>query len=520
MKLIASLVALGLGGMLVLSVLLMKRQAQQDTDLAVVAATQSITSMLSEAERVMTLNRPFLGQACTPQLVRQMGRSAALSPHLRGVRLLQNNVTVCSSLGGVPDLLLLPDAAREGPVVLLTRGDLLTPSEPLLIVAQQYPEGAVAVSLSGFFLRQVLRATADRPGLVFRAGGLELDASGAVRRSRDAYSLPASGRYAFSLATDPRHPVHDRSLLREALPWLLLSLLTAVGVTSLLWWWLHRQVSDNGLLRRAVDAGEIRPWYQPIVESRTGRLAGCEVLARWYSRHSGVIPPDMFIPQAERSGLIIPLTRHLLKQVARELGTLRQELPVDFHLSFNLSAAHAGDASLPETCRMLQTALPGVILVAEITERERYEPSARLPELLNALRAGGVRVALDDFGTGYAGLSALDQLPVDYIKLDRSFTMQIRENIPADKHLLMAEMVTEMAHKMKLEVVAEGVETDCQRDWLTAHGVSWQQGYLFSRPLPLADFSAYLRCYVPQGKYTADNVPKTDSCGGSSGSPG
>lgn len=246
-----------------------------------------------------------------------------------------------------------------------------------------------------------------------------------------------------------------------------------------------------------MEAGEIRPWYQPVVDSRTGQLAGCEVLARWHSPRRGVIPPNHFIPQSERSGMIVPLTRNLLKQVARELGPLGRELPAGFHLAFNLSAAHAGDTSLLLTCRMLQAALPGVILVAEITERERYEPSLRLPELLPALRAAGVRVALDDFGTGYAGLSALEQLPVDYIKLDRSFTTQIRESTPADTRLLMAEMVTEMAHKMKLEVVAEGVETDCQRDWLAAHGVSWLQGYLFSRPLPLTEFTRYLRQPAP-----------------------
>ncbi|ELD3251733.1 CSS-motif domain-containing protein [Enterobacter hormaechei] len=255
MKLIAPLVVLGLAGVLALTVLLMQRQAQQDTDLALAVATRSITDILSEAERVMTMNRAFLGQGCPPQLVRQMARSVALSPHLRDVRLLQNNVTVCASLGGAPDLPSLPDAVREGPVTLLTRGDVLTPSEPVLILAQQYPEGGVAVSLNGLFLLQVLRETADRPGLVFRAGGMEVDVSGVVRRSWVTEGSPASGRYDFSLATDPHHPLRGRSLLWEALPWLLLSLLAASGVTALLHWWVHRQVSKDVQLRRAMAPG-------------------------------------------------------------------------------------------------------------------------------------------------------------------------------------------------------------------------------------------------------------------------
>lgn len=455
--------------------------------------------MLTEAGQVMAMNRAFLGQPCSPQLARQLGRSAALSPHVRDIRLLQNNATVCASLGGAPDLPLLPAAARERPVLLLTAGDVLTPEASLLVMVQQYPEGGVAVSLNGLFLRQALRATPDLPGLLFRAGGLEMGADGVVHRApEEADNPPPPGRYAFTLVTDPRSPVRDRSLLRDALPWIVLSLLTAVAVTWLCQAWLHRRGREDVRLRRAIKAGEIRPWYQPVMDARTGAPAGCEVLARWHARGGEVMSPDRFIPLAERSGLIVPLTRSLLMQVARELGACRQVLPPVFHLAFNLSAAHAGDRTLLQTCRVLQSALPGVILVAEITERERFEPSARLPDLLPALRAAGVRVALDDFGTGYAGLSALDQLPVDYIKLDRTFTTQTGGAASPGERLLMAEMVTELAHRMKLEVVAEGVETAGQRDWLKAHGVKWLQGYLYSRPLPFTDFVVFLRGDDPQ----------------------
>lgn len=503
MKLTAPLTGLCLGATLVLTVLVTGYQAQQDEARAISRATRSINSMLTEAEQVMSLNRAFLGQPCTPQLARQLGRSAALSPHVRDVRLLQNNVTVCASLGGAPDLTTLPEGARAHPVLLLTPGDVLTPSASLLVMVQQYPEGSVAVSLNGLFLRQALRATADLPGLLFRTGGAQMGAGGVVRRVGDtgtadnAGDVPRPGGYAFTLVADPDSPVRNRNLLTEALPWVLLSLLAAAAVTWLCRAGLHPRNRERAHLRRAIRAGDIRPWYQPVVDSRTGAPAGCEVLARWHTRGGEVMSPDRFIPLAERSGLIVPLTRRLLKQVADDLGRFREVLPGEFHLAFNLSAAHAGDRSLLQTCRALQAALPGVILVAEITERERFEPSARLPDLLPALRAAGVRVALDDFGTGYAGLSTLDQLPVDYIKLDRTFTTQI--NGTAGERLLMAEMVTELAHRMKLEVVAEGVETAGQRDWLKAHGVNWLQGYLYSRPLPLTDFVAFLRSDCPQG---------------------
>lgn len=509
MRLTAPLVALCLGGMLVLTVLVTGHQARQDKYRAISQATRSIDRMLTEAEQVMDMNRAFLGQDCTPQLVLQLGRSAALSPHVRGVRLLQGNATVCASPGGEADLPALPDGVRMHPVVLLTRGDGFPASGPLLMLVRQYPEGGVAVSLNGLFLRQALRASADRPGLLFRAGGLETGAEGVVRHApevSDTGVAPPAGR--FTVVADPRSPVQSRSLLREALPWLLLSLSAMVAATWFLRGWLHHRVRGDVLLHRAIRAGEIRPWYQPVVDSRTGAPAGCEVLARWHTRRGEVIPPDSFIPLAERSGLIIPLTRSLLHQVARELGAHWQALPPEFHLAFNLSAAHAGDRSLLRTCRMLQAAVPGVTLVAEITERERFEPSALLP----VLRAAGVRVALDDFGTGYAGLSTLDLLPVDYIKLDRSFTA--RTDGPPEERLLMAEMVTELAHRMGLGIVAEGVETAAQRDWLNAHGVNLQQGYLYARPLPLAGFVAYLRSGLPEEGAVADGARHGDLAGG------
>ncbi|WP_258521989.1 EAL domain-containing protein [Yokenella regensburgei] len=507
--------------MLVLTVLLTGRQARQDEDLAIRRATRSIDSMLAEAERVISMNRAFLGQPCTPQLARQLARSAALSPHVRGVRLLQNNVTVCASLGGAPDLPALPASARISPALLLTPGDALTPSSSLLVMMRQYPEGGVAVSLNGLFLRQALRATPDLPGLMFRAGGLEMGADGVVHHAPEdvADPPPASGQYAFTLVTDPRSPVRDRSLLRDALPWIVLCLLVTAAATRLCHIWQSRRSREDIRLRRAIKAGDIRPWYQPVVDSATGEPAGCEVLARWHTRGGEVIPPERFIPLAERSGLIVPMTRSVLIQVARELGAHRQVLPSVFHLAFNLSAAHAGDHTLLQTCRALQSALPGVILVAEITERERFEPSVRLPELLPALRAAGVRVALDDFGTGYAGLSTLDQLPVDYIKLDRTFTTQTGGTAYPGERLLMAEMVTEIAHRMKLEVVAEGVETSAQRDWLKAHGVRWLQGYFYSRPLPLTEFLVWLQGDFPEEKGGGAGAG-TDAAGGDAGRTG
>lgn len=505
MKINTPLMTLFMTAVVSLGVLLMQRQVHQDRDRAVAEATRTIDGILSEAQQALEINRAFLGQPCTPQLARQLGRSASLSPHLRGVRLLQEGLTVCASLSGAPDLSLQPLESGQLQLLLL-RGDGVTPRSPVVVLTERFPEGQVAVSLSGVFIREALEPSRSRPALVFRTTDREMDAQGRVRSYSPEGGFHPSGTYPFVLVPDPLSSVPGMNLLRDVLPWLLLSMIPAALAPLLCQRLLHRCCGPQARFLRALKRGDIRPWYQPVMDSRTGALAGCEVLARWKTRRGRFLLPDRFIPLAERSGLTIPLTQSLLSQVARDLEEIRGELPADFHLAFNISSAHAGDITLVRHCRTLQAALPGVILVAEITERERFVVSPELPALLPALRAAGVKVALDDFGTGYAGLASLDTLQVDFIKLDCSFTAQITETNLAGERMLMAEVITDMACRLKLGVVAEGVETACQRAWLTGHGVGWLQGYLFSRPLPADRF---LR-FVQEFRLTDEKVHPSD----------
>ncbi|CAI1748464.1 phage resistance protein [Serratia fonticola] len=243
-------------------------------------------------------------------------------------------------------------------------------------------------------------------------------------------------------------------------------------------------------LRRAMARGDIRAWYQPTVTGAHGRISGCEVLARWHLPGGRIRGAERFITLAEEQGLIVPMTRILVRQVCRDLARMQVWLPPGFDVSVNLSAAHAGSGQFLQDCRRLQRALAGRAgrVTAEVGERVAFSliPGGR--QLLLSLRAAGVRVMLDDFATGYQGLLELDTLPVDGFKLDKG---HVRE-LPGGGPMPMAALMIRLARLMSLDVVAEGVETRAQHEWLLEQGINQQQGYYFAPPLQADKLALYL----------------------------
>lgn len=287
------------------------------------------------------------------------------------------------------------------------------------------------------------------------------------------------------------------ALLQEALPWLLLCL-----PVCLLFSWLIaplcravplRWYPGVTALRLAIRRGDIAPWYQPVVCGQTGQTGGAEVLARWIQSDGDVALPGTFIETAERSGLIVSLTRQLMQQVARDMADI--PLPRGFRLSVNVGATCLNDPLFAQDCRKLHEVLARqhALLTLEITERECLTLTPGLLSMLSVLRAQGVRMALDDFGTGWSGPLLLAVLPVDYVKLDAAFTngagLQDGEK---DCLLNMAVQLIQLAHHSGAIVVAEGVEHDRQRTWLLSQGVLWQQGFYYARPMPAASFDEWM----------------------------
>jgi diguanylate cyclase (GGDEF)-like protein len=237
-------------------------------------------------------------------------------------------------------------------------------------------------------------------------------------------------------------------------------------------------------LRHAVDRAELRLYYQPIVAARDGRIDGLEALVRWHHPEHGLILPDAFISMAEETGLIVPIGLWVLEEACRQMQAWQGQYPAarDCLIHVNLSGRQFTQADLVQDVRRIlsQTGLPPRSLSLEITESVVMDDVERAVNMLSQLRALNVKLEIDDFGTGYSSLSYLNRLPVDTLKVDRSFVIGMEAN---SENAKIVRSVVTLAHDLDLGVVAEGVETVDQLRLLRSMKCGLVQGNLLSKAL-------------------------------------
>ncbi len=254
-----------------------------------------------------------------------------------------------------------------------------------------------------------------------------------------------------------------------------------------------------GDLRTALSQGQFSVHYQPIVELASGAVHKAEALLRWQHPQRGMVSPAEFIPVAESTGMIVDIGEWVFQQAAQQVRKWRARHSPQFQISVNRSPVQfqsRSDPTPPWSMQLLAMGLPGDALAVEITEGLLLDASAHITDQLLDLSDFGVQVSLDDFGTGYSSLSYLQRYDIDYLKIDQSF---VRHLIPDATDLALCKAIIVMAHALGMKVVAEGVETELQRDLLSAAGCDYAQGYLFARPMPPDEFDAYLsRQALPQ----------------------
>jgi sensor c-di-GMP phosphodiesterase-like protein len=260
---------------------------------------------------------------------------------------------------------------------------------------------------------------------------------------------------------------------------------------------LPRRERDNPIeeIERAMRAGEFVPYFQPIVDIRSGRLRGAEVLIRWRKPDGSVVPPAMFIPLAESSGLIIEMTRQLMRRVCQQVGPAIGSRP-HLRIGFNLTARHFADEQIVDDVRTIfqKSSVRLSQIVLEVTERQPLENLTETRRVVAALQGLGVRIAIDDVGTGHSGLSYMLKLGVDIIKIDKMFI----DSIGIDRNSnTIIETLIDLAQNMRMEVVAEGVETFEQVVHLRDLGIRGAQGYVFAPPLPASAFLQLVEAIDP-----------------------
>jgi predicted signal transduction protein with EAL and GGDEF domain len=235
-------------------------------------------------------------------------------------------------------------------------------------------------------------------------------------------------------------------------------------------------------LRQAIERKEFVLMYQPKFDARSMRLTGVEALLRWQHPERGLVPPDKFIPTAEKTGLIIPIGEWVLDEACRQMASWRKALDAEWSMAVNLSAVQFGHAELVEmvSATLARHSLPARCLVLEITESTAMRDVESSMIVLQRLTDTGVRISIDDFGTGYSSLLYLKRLPASELKIDRGFVRDLATD--AEDAAIISAIVA-LGKTLRLDIVAEGVETAVQQEFLTELGCNSLQGYLFGRPM-------------------------------------
>ncbi|MDX9717422.1 MAG: EAL domain-containing protein [Thauera sp.] len=391
------------------------------------ANAQPLALLLCDLDNFKVINEG-LGHAAGDELLRQVSERLG--------KAVRHSDTLCR-LGGDEFIAILPNTGAEAAAKAARH--------ILQAISDRYVLGERTVSIGTSIGIALFPADGETPGQLLRAADAAL------------YAAKSAGRnslHFFSPLLDAQ--VHERMNL------------------------------ENGL-RQAMERNELEVHYQPQFCLGTGRLTGAEALLRWHSAEFGKVPPDRFIPIAEAAGLIGHLGTWVLEEACRQTAAWLPHAP-DFLMAVNLSTRQLEDPELPQQIRsaLERHGLDARHLELEITESALMRQAESSFAALAAIDALGVRMSLDDFGTGYSSLSYLKSLPISALKIDRSFV----QNLPDDPDLVgITQAILAMAHALDLNTIAEGVETEVQRDFLAARGCNFAQGWLFDPALPAAAFT-------------------------------
>ncbi|MDB6085780.1 MAG: histidine kinase, partial [Gammaproteobacteria bacterium] len=267
----------------------------------------------------------------------------------------------------------------------------------------------------------------------------------------------------------------------------------------------RRRLAILGELHRAIASDELELHYQPKVDAMTGRVVGCEALVRWRHPQRGFIPPGEFIPDAERTGAIRSLTTWVVATALRQLKVW-QEAGLEIDVSINVSPVDLADPRFADTVihLLLQTGADASRIVLEVTESGAMKDLSATLRMMEQLRVLGIRFSIDDFGTGYSSLAHLKRLPVDEVKIDRSFIQELETQRDDD---VIVRSTISLGHALNLKVVAEGVELASSWEMLGRLGCDMIQGYFISKPLPTREFTAWMTARLASREVPVPQLP-------------
>jgi sensor c-di-GMP phosphodiesterase-like protein len=435
---------------------------------------------------------------CSDGNLNLMRRLDVSSSMVQAIGIMDGTRLVCSSLTGAghPAELGPPQIRQPSGVMIWTKAELpFARGTAFLVVAQgRYAaiiHRTLPISVSSADPALVVAAVSTpRRVIITSRGPVQMDwldrmqGGGQAAFEDDGYVVAVMSSPRFAISAIAGLPVTEQNALAWSIARWLVPCALLMGV--LLAWaavmFARSQLAMPTVLRAALKRNELFMVYQPVVDLRTGKWVGAEALIRWNRPGGESVRPDVFIVAAEDSGLIPLVTRQVVfEQVRRHAEIVFNKYP-SFHIAINLAAE---DLQSQRTVGLLHDMVASTgardgSLMVEATERSFAQPS-EVREIVNALRSAGIRIAIDDFGTGYSSLSFLESVNFDLLKIDKSFVDSLQTGAASSQ---VIHHIIEMAKALRLDMIAEGVETAEQAQFLRERGVHYAQGWLFAEAMP------------------------------------
>ncbi|MCS6125540.1 EAL domain-containing protein [Shewanella baltica] len=450
-------------------------------------AVAEIDSILYSSQNTIYDTMPLVGLSCDDLKQKLIG-IIVKKPSFESINISKSSEIICSTYDRLIHTTNI-DASYPNNELILVKSKVINSGGAIGVIKESFNnyEVSVGIDVSAFFSSLYL----INPDIDFKveALGKWTDRSGDIYSSYYENNLSSkSSKYNYKVST--------YISLNNYLSGIMLGygwhFILLIFIAVFVWYFSYKKSAEKVmalLMKNSLEKKHFKPYAQPIMNSK-GELKGLEILIRWEHKKYGIIPPDMFIPLAEKTGLIIPMTRQLITDTIQNLEYSYCHFPKDFHIGVNICTQHCkliNQISLLASCQefMDSQISKQAYLTLELTERGLIDDIDEAKILFERLQHMGIKLAVDDFGTGNASLSILSNLDFDFIKIDKSFIDLIdvnTENSP------IVDNVIDLAKRLNSGLIAEGVEKQVQIDYLKIKGVDYIQGYYYGKPIQLKLF--------------------------------
>lgn len=449
--------------------------------------------LFDQMSLVLIESNKYVDSDCSPSDINALENIAAFYPTVRAIHIVKNNRIWCSSLYWASGRNVNGNDYHED------KTDIYKSERGITVFAlrHQYENGVVSVTSDFSFIRDIINFSGlSNRDIHFELNKRIYNSDGnrvpSTKFSKSEFSAFSSENYPYTILLPLKEGFSITRMVMDNMLFYIFNIILSVFITVVTYRINRYRHSPESNLKKAIYRGEIIPYYQPLFCGKGNNIIGVEVLARWSHPQSGIISPDKFIPLAEQTGLIIPLTKKIIDYVVDDFSRYEDYVSNGFCININICQSHLEDASFFNNYRALGNRLAKINgkICLEVTESHPLELNERVINGISLARNMGLLLSLDDFGTGNSNLSYIKTLQPDSIKIDKIFVNKIAEN---ESNLILLDTMITLAKKLRIKVVAEGVETEHQKNLLISKGSDVLQGYYFSRPLAIKDLISFIK---------------------------